>query len=219
LPTRRWRPETKDWIVPARAAHLRAVLDLVGQVEERAIAVDLDPSIHARLKPLGLTRVLLQQDGVELVGPYDEDRVHRLRELPERRFDKRRKSWLVPLTREGAIGVLRLVASDDSYVVTANARAALERTALPRTQSEPDDTEVREGRGVSPQPHWRFVTTGAVFNAPHARRVRAKHHNGNDRWGVYVRVDPTLTPDRRRQINSNPPTGDLDRSSRHGEAG
>lgn len=206
LPTRRWRPASKDWSVPARRADLRAIVDLVGQVEERAITVDLDPTVRARLRPLGLTRVLLRGDEVEIVGPYDKDRLQAQRQLPESRYDKERTSWLVPLTRAGAIALLALV-DDEHYVVTQKARDALERTADPRMASAVGGPrrDSAEPGGASPRAHWRFVTRGAMFNSPHARRVKRTDSNGRERWGVYVRVDPTLTPNERRALNSNPP--------------
>lgn len=197
LPRRRFQASTREWIVPAGRDDLPEVLRLVATVEERGIPVVLDPSVRPRFNARGLTRVLLCEradggDAVELVGPYDPDRLPALRGLPQRSYDADRKSWVVPLTRDGALKTMQLLERDERHVVTDRALAALHRTARARGEAGAPSGVVIEGRR-SPTAHMRYVKSGPIFNARHARRVYVDERDGDGNvigWCVPVTVDP-----------------------------
>ena len=85
LPERHYRPREQAWCVPARREQLRHVCALIGELEERDIAVDISSSASARLARVGLGRAILRDDAIEITGPYSQRRLPALRALPERR--------------------------------------------------------------------------------------------------------------------------------------
>ena len=58
LPERRYRRQTRDWCIPARRAHLRAVCALIGELEERSIDVNVSADASARLARLDVGRAV-----------------------------------------------------------------------------------------------------------------------------------------------------------------
>src|SRR5436190_2947634 len=87
LPERRYRRRTRDWCIPARREHLRAVCAFIGELEERGIDVTVSDGANARLARLDVERACLGGDVIEIAGAFSPRRVPALRTLPERRFD------------------------------------------------------------------------------------------------------------------------------------
>jgi len=189
LPQRHYRPESQDWITPARREHLRAVCGVIAELEERAIAVDISETARARLTRADVGRAILRGDAIEIAGPYSERRLPALRALPERRFDAERTIWTIALTRAGALQILALADDTDELVITRRARRALQRcaTANPsaaRVGRAPDPPTPTTRR--SPRAHWRHYTTGAVFANPARERINVPGIG----WCVRIRVGP-----------------------------
>jgi hypothetical protein len=189
LPQRHYRPETQDWITPARREHLRAVCGVIAELQERAIAVEISQTARARLMRADVGRAILRGDSIEIAGPYSERRLPALRALPERRFDAERMIWTIALTRAGALEILALADDTDELVLTRRARHALQRcaTANPsavRVGRAPDPPTPMPRR--SPRAHWRHYTTGAVFANPARERINVPGIG----WCVRIRVDP-----------------------------
>lgn len=193
LPDRRWDRGLQEWIVPAGRENRRAVLDLIARLEEQGVVVEIDVTARGRFTSLGVTRVLLRDpDTVELVAPYDPEALPALRRLPERSFDTVRKSWVVPLTKEGALRTLKLIEDADRHLVTERARAALISTAQPAPAVGTPVDESERGHHKSPIAHWRRVTKGAIFNARPLEQVwwPEPDHPDGGYWYVPIRVDP-----------------------------
>ena len=189
LPERHYRPRAQAWCVPARREQLRHVSTLIGELEERDIAVHISDSASARLARADIGRAILRDDVIEITGPYSPRRLPALRALPERRFDPARRTWTVPLTRAGALSILDLVDRTDELVTTRRAQLALQRSAT-RTESphairDPDPAAIGPTRR-SPIAHWRHYTHGPVFENP----AREKVHVPGVGLCVRVRVDP-----------------------------
>ena len=190
LPERHYRPRAQAWCVPARREQLRHVSTLIGELEERDIAVHISDSASARLARADIGRAILRDDVIEITGPYSPRRLPALRTLPERRFDPARRTWTVPLTRAGALAILDLVDRADELVTTRRARVALQRSAT-RTEStsramrDPDPAAIGPKRR-SPIAHWRHHTRGPIFENP----AREKVHVPGVGLCVRVRVDP-----------------------------
>lgn len=190
LPERHYRPRAQAWCVPARREQLRHVSALIGELEERDVAVDVSDSASARLARADVGRVILRGDAVEISGPYNPRRLPALRALPERRFDATRRTWIVPLTRAGALAILDLVDRTDKLVTTPRAQLALQRSAT-RTESKshamrgPVPPAIGSKRR-SPIAHWRHYTRGPIFENP----AREKIHVPGVGLCVRVRVDP-----------------------------
>jgi hypothetical protein len=190
LPERHYRAREQAWCVPARREQLRHVCALIGELEERAIAVDISSSAGARLARAGLGRAILHDGAIEITGPYSQRRLPALRALPERRFDPVRRSWTVPLTRAGALAVLDLADRTHELVTTRRAQSALQRSATgtdstPHATRNPDPVELGPKRR-SPIAHWRHYTSGPIFNNPARERV----HVPGIGLCVRIRVDP-----------------------------
>lgn len=175
LPERRYRRETRDWCIPARRAHLRAVCALIGELEERSIDVNVSADASARLARLDVGRAVLRGAVIEVVGAFSPRRLPALRALPERRFDGGRKTWLVPLTRAGALAILDLADHTDQLVTTQRARRALQRSAARRAPTTPakreSDGALTSRTRRSPVAHWRHYTAGPAFDNPARERV------------------------------------------------
>lgn len=175
LPERRYRRQKRDWCIPARRAHLRAVCALIGELEERGIDVNVSAGASARRERLDVGRAVLRDDVIEVAGAFSPRRLPALRALPERRFDADRKTWTVPLTRAGALAILELADHTDQLVTTQRARRALQRSAALRAPRTPakrgsDGADMRQKRR-SPVAHWRHYTAGPVFDNPARQRV------------------------------------------------
>lgn len=190
LPTRHYRRDSQDWSVPARREHLRSVCGVIAELEERGIDVDITEPAAARLSRLDVGRGVLRHNAIEIAGPYSERRLPTLRALPERRFDRERNIWTVPLTRAGALAILALADDTDELVITQRARRSLQRAA---TASEPARRTARDSSASaeraarrSPVPHWRHYTAGAVFDNPARPRVNVPGIG----WCVRIRVHP-----------------------------
>ncbi len=175
LPERRYRRQTRDWCIPARRAHLRAVCALIGELEERSIDVNVSAGASARLARLDVGRAVLRGDVIEVAGAFSPRRLPALRALPERRFDGDRKTWTVPLTRAGALAILDLADHTDQLVTTQRARRALQRSAARRAPTTPatrdSDGALTSPKRRSPVAHWRHYTAGPVFDNPARERV------------------------------------------------
>lgn len=201
LPDRRWDRDLQEWIVPAGRDNRRAVLGLITRLEEQGVVVEIDVTARGRFTSLGVTRVLLRDpDTVELVAPYDPDTLPALRRLPERSFDTVRRSWVIPLTKEGALRTLKLIGDNaDRHLVTERARAALISSAQPAAVAETALDGSERGHHKSPIAHWRRVTKGAVFNARPLEQVwwPDPEHPDGGYWYVPIRVDP----ERRRRAS------------------
>jgi hypothetical protein len=198
LPERHYRPRAQAWCVPARREQLRHVCALIGELEERDIAVDISSSASARLARAGLGRAILRNDAIEIAGPYSRPRLPALRALPERRFDPERRTWTVPLTRAGALAVLDLADGTHALVMTRRARSALQRSAT-RTDSTPHATHNTDPAEISPKrrspiAHWRHYTRGPIFENP----ARERTHIHGIGLCVRIRVDPGRQHDPRR---------------------
>ena len=175
LPERRYRQQTRDWCIPARRAQLRSVCALIGELEERGIDVNLSDSANARLARLDIGRAYLRGDVIEIAGAFDPRRLPAVRALPERRFDVDRRTWMIPLTRAGALAILDLADRTDQLVTTQRARRALQRSATGREPRRPAMHDP-DGGGASPKrrspvAHWRHFTAGPVFDNPARERV------------------------------------------------
>ena len=191
LPERHYRPRAQAWCVPARRAQLRHVSTLIGELEERDVAVDISDSASARLARSNVGRAILRGDVIEITGPYSPRRLPALRALPERRFDLTRRTWTIPLTRAGALAILDLVDHTNELVATRRARLALQRSATltaskPGANREPDPTALGPTRRP-PIAHWRHYTRGPIFENPARERV----HVPGIGLCVRVRVDPS----------------------------
>jgi hypothetical protein len=175
LPKRHYRPRAQAWCVPARREQLRHVCALIGALDERDIPVDISSSASARLARVGLGRAILRDNAIEITGPYSQRRLPALRALPERRFDPKRRTWTIPLTRAGATAILDLADATHGIVTTRRARSALQRSAArtdstPHATRSPNPTELGPKRR-SPIPHWRHYTRGPIFNNPAHERA------------------------------------------------
>lgn len=109
--------------------------------------------------------------------------------MPERRLDADRKTWMIPLTRAGALAILALAEDHDELVITKRVRHALKRSAVKTASGR------RPARFVdvlstpashSPVAHWRHYTEGPVFENPRRRRVNVPGVG----WCVRIRVNP-----------------------------
>ena len=210
LPERHYRPREQAWCVPARREQLRHVCALIGELEERDIAVDISSSASARLARVGLGRAILRDDAIEITGPYRQRRLPALRALPERRFNPERRTWRIPLTRAGALAVLDLADGTHELVTTRRARSALQRSAA-RTDStqhathSPNPAELGPKRR-SPIPHWRHYTSGPIFNNPAHERAYVPGIG----LCVRIRVDSS------RQTDTYPRTRGPSANTEHG---
>jgi hypothetical protein len=190
LPQRHYRPETQDWITPARREHLQMVCRLIAELEERGIAVEISETADARLTRVDIGRATLRCGAIEIAGSYSERRLPALRALPERRFDAERKLWTVPLTRAGALAILALADDTDELVMTQRAGRALQRAARAsppakrnnRSANAPVEPPTRR----SPVAHWRHYAAGPVFENPARPRLYVQGIG----WCVRIRVDP-----------------------------
>ena len=175
LPERRYRSQTRDWYIPARRAHLRAVCALIGELEERSIDVNVSAGASARLARVDVGRAVLRGDVIEVAGAFSPRRLPASRALPERRFDGDRKTWMVPLTRAGALAILDLADHTDQLVTTQRARRALQRSAARRAPTTPakrdSDGALTSQQRPSPVAHWRHHPAGPVFDNPARERV------------------------------------------------
>ena len=127
---------------------------LIGELEERDVAVDISDSASARLARSDVGRAILRGDVIEITGPYSPRRLPALRALPERRFDPTRTTWTVPLTRAGALAILDLVDHTNELVATRRARLALQRSATltastPHAPREPDPTAAQPDAAIA----------------------------------------------------------------------
>lgn len=93
IPGRRWDSETRTWTFP-----LSAVATVRAFAEAHGIAVD--PGI-------GAVEILEEAPAVSVAGgrfvigfPYDPDLVARVREIPDARWDVKRRVWTAPLEAE-----------------------------------------------------------------------------------------------------------------------
>ena len=194
IPERHYRPRAQAWCVPARSEQLRHVSTLIGELEERDIAVELSDSARVRLARTDVGRAILRDNAVEITGPYSPRRLPALRALPERRFDPERRTWRIPLTRAGALAILDLVDHTHGLGATRRARLALQRSAAltaaaPRAMRDPEPTATGPTRR-SPIAHWRHYTRGPIFENPARERV----HVPGIGLCVRVRVAPRASP-------------------------
>lgn len=184
LPERRYRRESRDWILPARREQLRAVWSLIGELEETAIDVEISERANRRLARVDVGRVMLRDGVIEIAGPYSKRRMPALRALPERRFDTQRRIWTVRLTRAGAQAILALAdgTRPAAYDATSPAGVAFRGRprgragSAPRRPCAPRPGEAITGRALAP-PHRR---PGLRQPRPRARsRTRHRHLREN----------------------------------------
>lgn len=121
LPERCYRRKSHDWSVPATHERLRNVCRLIAELEERNIDVQIAHEASARLARIDVDGATLRDGIIEIAGAYSERRLPALRDLPERRFDAKRRTWTVPLTRAGALALLALADETDELVTTQRA--------------------------------------------------------------------------------------------------
>jgi hypothetical protein len=182
LPSRRYLRDSAEWTVPATRPGLAAVCELV---EDAALDAELSKRARQRLSRHGPGRVELAGGELRLAFRYHPRRLERVREIPERRFDRASKTWTVPATRAGALALLALLA-DGEFRADPSVRARLESIAAGRASSKhPSGEDARGGRS-SPIPHWRHVTRGPVFDASTDRHEWIEGIG----WCVRIRVDP-----------------------------
>jgi hypothetical protein len=100
LPSRRFDPDTKEWLVPQYHCH-----DAVKAFEAAPCIVHVEPEVESLLTeppggPSRAPRARVYKEGEEYVidFPYDARVVRAVKSIPGRRFDSDRKLWLVGIT-------------------------------------------------------------------------------------------------------------------------
>jgi hypothetical protein len=184
LPGRRYLPKAQEWVAPARRDILGRLAALTEQLGERA---EVTRAARSRLDRACPGLIERDAEGFSVRFGYTRRRLDLIREVAERTWDPLSRSWRVPATRAGALGLLALLDSDE-FTGDPSVRGVLERLGS-ATPCGPDTHPRDEGRAQvrsSPTAHWRHVTRGPIFNA-NTRRHRWIEGVG---WCVRVRVDP-----------------------------
>ena len=185
LPGRRFNRARGEWTAPARRATLAALGDLVDELGEGA---ELTARARRRIERARPGRITSEPaGGFRLRFPFRPRLLEAVRELPERSFDRRDRSWTVPPTRAGALALLALL-EDGSFVADDPTRARISRRAAAIRSRDGTTSDLPVGRPAraAPEPHWRHVTRGPVFEANRGRQVFVAGVG----WCVMVRVDP-----------------------------
>ncbi|MCP9491902.1 MAG: hypothetical protein MSC31_18810 [Solirubrobacteraceae bacterium MAG38_C4-C5] len=182
LPGRRYVPEDKAWVLPARRQALGALARLLLELGDQATLTD---RAHRRLRRDGPGRLQLRDGEFEVHAASRPERQRRIRALPERRYLAERSCWRLPVTRAGALALEALI-DDGELVATPSATARLEQAASAHSSSAPRSASGHGGERATPTPDWRHVTRGPIFAAnPHRREWL-----DGVGWCVRVRVDP-----------------------------
>lgn len=191
LPQARFDRDHGEWLVPARRRALVALATLLLELGDRARLTD---AARRRLERHGPGLIERRGGEFELSFAPRRLRLERVRELPDRSYEPRSRRWRVVPTRAGALGLLALIDAQEFIADHATA-AELRRLAAPSKAARPsDDGDSEPSRRASPNPHWRHVTTGPVFERnPH----RHEWVEGIG-WCVRVRVDPSRRAQERR---------------------
>jgi hypothetical protein len=192
LPGRRFIAERGEWVLPARREGLAALAGLLAELGGQA---ELSERARRRLERHGPGRIEVRDGEFELSVRPRPRLVERIRALPERRYQGKRRRWRIAPTRAGALALLALV--NDGELVAAPATLSRLRwlAAGKAAVGGRERGRAADEAGVSrasPAPHWRHVTRGPIFRAnPH----RHEWVEGIG-WCVRVRVDPER-PDRK----------------------
>jgi hypothetical protein len=197
LPDRHYVADRAEWIMPARRPALAELCELIERPE---LEVTLSERARRRLERHGPGRLTLDKGELRLAFPYNPRRLKRVRAIPERRFDPDSKSWIVPPTRAGALELLRLL-DEGEFRTDAATRRRLEALAVAR-ESDSGRRASEDGgpSRKSPDPHWRLVTRGPVFDANPQRHEWV----GRVGWCVRIRVDPARRRRRERPTDAPP---------------
>ena len=184
LPGRRYLPKAQEWVAPARREVLRRLAALAEQLGERA---EVTRTARNRLERARPGRIQGEAEGFRVRFGYTPRRLELVREVAERSWDSRSRSWRVPATRAGALGLLALLDSGE-FTAAPSVRESLERLAAATPGgpgAPPRDASSGQPRS-SPTAHWRHVTRGPIFKA------NPQRHQWIDGvgWCVRIRVDP-----------------------------
>jgi hypothetical protein len=198
LPDRHYVAERAEWILPARRPALAALCELIERPE---LEVTITERARRRLAKQGPGRLTIENGELRLSFPYQRRRLARVRAIPERRFDRINKSWIVRETRAGALQLLRLL-DDGEFRTDAAIRRRLEALAAGHESDSKRGPSNNVGRSrKSPDPHWRHVTRGPVFDANPQRHELVDGVG----WCVRIRVDPASRR-RLQQVAGRPAT-------------
>ncbi len=197
LPERHYRPREQAWCVPARREQLRHVSTLIGELDERDVAVDISDSASARLARADIGRAILRGDVIEITGPYSPRRLPALRALPERRFDATRRTWDGPAHTRRSAG--------DPRPRRSHQRTRRHPTRTPRATTDGNPHRLHAAR----QP--RTPSNRSRPDATTAHRAVAPLHARTDLREPRPREDP---PPRRRPMRARPRGSALSRRVR-----
>jgi hypothetical protein len=184
LPGRRYLPEAREWVAPARRDVLVRLQALTEELGERAEVTRVARRRFERVCPGRIDR---DAEGFSVRFGYTHRRLELVREVAERRWEPRSRTWRVPATRAGALGLLALLDSGE-FTAAQSVRSALEQLAA----AKPTRSDARSNDDVSPQlrssptAHWRHITRGPIFNA----NPQCHQWIEGVGWCVRIRVDP-----------------------------